>query len=271
MKSKIVLLGLTALGLSALTATACIIEGTVTCPNGTTDKRIRVYLTSGPSTYTNPKGFYQLVGGSGPNTVCIDTKSLNNKFTVVGSPCQDVIGNPNDIAIANFTLTGASCATPPPQGLCWLTGGGTIGADPGTPNFTYGGVVNPGCSPTAAGGGNFNVLDHVTGVHFKGLTITVTGCSGVSDKAPPVPVNIIDFSGSGVIGPLGNEATPVTFKARAIDNGEPGGGADQLYLEVVDGTGAVVLLISTDATNPDVVNPVTVSTGNLQIHTSSCN
>ena len=58
----------------------------------------------------------------------------------------------------------------------------------------------------------------------------------------------------------------------AIDNGEPGGGKDALYLRVYDcNTGTILMLISTDAANPLDVAPVTISTGNLQIHTSACN
>src|SRR5438309_4486662 len=36
-----------------------------------------------------------------------------------------------------------------------LTGGGTIKGGKGQPLHSFGGVVNPGCSPTAAGGGNW--------------------------------------------------------------------------------------------------------------------
>ncbi len=158
---------------------------------------------------------------------------------------------------------------------CWLTGGGTVDKNNGVPHFSFGGVVNPGCSPTAAGGGNWNVVDHWAGLHFKGLMISVIGCSGTSDKAPPVALNVIDFEGVGTItGIAGNPMpeTGVCFRARAEDHGEPGHGKDKLYLRVYDcNTGATLLLISADTSDPTDIAPVEISTGNLQIHTSGCN
>lgn len=154
------------------------------------------------------------------------------------------------------------------------SGGGTIYKIKGKPNFSYGGVVNPGCSPTAAGGGNWNVIDHYEGLHFKGQNITVTGCGGVPTKSPKVDVNIIDFTGTGTLTGVGGNTmaeTPVCFVAEAHDNSEPGHHKDSLYLNVYDcSTGASLMLISTDPNNPSDVAPVTISTGNLQIHTSSC-
>jgi hypothetical protein len=51
---------------------------------------------------------------------------------------------------------------------------------------------------------------------------------------------------------------------RAIDNLEPGGGSDMLYLSVSDGS-TTVMQIGNSAADPAII-----STGNLQIHTSSC-
>jgi hypothetical protein len=157
---------------------------------------------------------------------------------------------------------------------CWLTGGGTIDKDKGTPHYSFGGVVNPGCSPTAAGGGNWNVVDHFAGLHFKGLMISVIGCSGSSDKAPPVNLNVIDFEGFGTITGISGNSMPETavcFRARAEDHGEPGGGKDRLYLRVYDcSSGHTFLLISANQSDPTDIAPVEISTGNLQIHTSGC-
>ncbi len=269
MKSKRVLLGLAALALSALTATACIIEGVVSCPNGTTSAGIPVFIVGGASTVTDGSGLYVLsVPSGGKYTVCVGSP-LPDGFTIKGNGCANVIADPNDIVVQDFTLDGPACANIPPPGPCWLTGGGTIGKTQGVANYTYGGVVNPACSPSPAGGGNWNVLDHFSGLHFKGQFITVTNCHGVPTRSPKVTVNVIDFMGTGVIGPLGGETTPVTFFAEAIDNNEPGSGSDALWLRVTDSGGHVLMLISTSS-DPAVVAPVTISTGNLQIHQTSC-
>ena len=87
-------------------------------------------------------------------------------------------------------------------------------------------------------------------------------------RSPRVNVNIIDFHGTGTIDGIdGNPETKiaVTFVGRVIDNQESGGGADKLFIRVNNGA-IVVLQIGNSA-----ADPATVSTGNLQIHTSSCN
>ena len=57
---------------------------------------------------------------------------------------------------------------------------------------------------------------------------------------------------------------PVSVVGRAIDNHDGGAGADQLFLTVTDGVNTL-LQVGTSA-----ANPATISTGNLQIHQSSC-
>ncbi len=152
--------------------------------------------------------------------------------------CKDFSVDANvSIVEVDFTLGGSFCTPPPPSGPCWLTGGGTIGKTKGVPDYNFGGVVNPGCSPTAAGGGNWNVVDHLHNLHFKGLEISVIACSGGPDKAPAVNVNTIDFQGTGTLkGIAGNSMpeTPVCFLGHAEDHGEPGGVEDRLYLNVYD-------------------------------------
>jgi hypothetical protein len=147
-----------------------------------------------------------------------------------------------------------------------MTGGGTLGRGK-TPDFSYGGVVYPGCSPKAAEGGNWNVIDHVNGLHFSGQAIIVDSCSGDPTRSPKVDVRIIDFHGVGILSGIGGnpaETVPVTFVGRAIDNHDGGSGSDQLYLRVTVGA-TTVLLIGTSA-----ALPATISTGNIQIHQSSC-
>jgi len=181
----------------------------------------------------------------------------------------------------SFLLENPACASvqpPPPPNTnsagCWLTGGGTIKSGKGKPVFSFGGVVNPGCSPTAAGGGNWNVIAHQAKLHFKGLIIEVVDCGNVpgvrpGSKSPKTPFNFIEFQGTGVLSGIGGNKVDygaVSFFAHAEDLGEPGHRTDRLYLRVYDGTGNTLLLISGETANPLDVSPVAISTGNLQIH-----
>jgi hypothetical protein len=275
MKMKTAISGLMGLTWSVFSAHAWNVSGVVSCPNDNTASGIVVSVAGVGSTTTDNHGAYvlELPPTSATYTICVDTNSLPAGATV--SDCVSFsIDTNNEYADVNFTLSGPFCETPPTSGTCWLTGGGTIGKTHGVPDFNFGGVVDPGCSPTAAGGGNWNVVDHSNGLHFKGLLIQVIGCGGSPDKAPPVNVNIIDFEGTGTLAGIGGNSTPETavcFRARAEDHGEPGGGKDRLYLDVYDcQTGASLMLISSDPANPMNIAPVPISTGNLQIHTSGC-
>ena len=147
-----------------------------------------------------------------------------------------------------------------------MTGGGTI-VDGKTLLFSYGGVVYPGCSSKAADGGNWNVIAHQAGLHFQGQSITVDGCSGVPTRSPKVNVNVIDFHGTGILSGIGGnpDATiQVDFVGQATDNSDGGAGSDLLYLKVTSGTTTMLLIDDGNG------GPATVSTGNIQIHTSSC-
>ncbi len=246
----------------------------VSCPNDVGVDRVKVRIFDGNvevnGGWTDTLGVIVLCGGltvGETYTVCLDETTLPEGASI-RRPCQDITVTSFAPPAIDFIVDGDFCSdeTPPP-GLCWLTGGGTILKSKGVPNYSFGGVVYPGCSPTAADGGNWNVVDHNTGLHFQGQHIVVDSCSGVSTRSPRVNVNIIDFHGTGIIGGIGGnpEATvAVTFVGRAIDNLEPGGGNDRLFLRV--NNGAIVMLQI--GTGPD--GTVATSTGNLQIHTSSC-
>ncbi len=176
---------------------------------------------------------------------------------------------------SNFLLENPTCGA---TAKCWLTGGGTIDTSSGQPIYSYGGVVNPGCSAIAAGGGNWNVIWHTANLHFKGLSIQVDGCGNApgynaGSSSPKTPFNYIDFHGVGTLSGIeGNNANygVVYFSARAMDLKDGGKLNDQLYLRVYDGAGNTLLLISTDQANALNVAPVVVSTGNLQLHISGC-
>lgn len=263
MKAKMMMAGLLAAVLPCLTVDACWVPIRIACPNDATSSGILVTIPGAGRAYTDNLGIAMIeVPAFGSYTVCVDTTTLPAGSTLKKA-CQgiDVV----DFAppVVNFTLGGDFCGTLPPQGPCWLTGGGTIGSGK-VPNFSFGGVVYPGCSPNAADGGNWNVVDHNAGLHFQGQAIIVDGCSGVSTQSPKVNVNIIDFHGTGILDGI-NGQIPVSFVGRAIDNLEPGAGNDMLFIVVTDASNNVVLQIGTSA-----AAPATINTGNLQIHTSSC-
>ena len=202
----------------------------------------------------------------GNYTICVDPSNLPAGATLTPL-CKNIKVVTEDTTYVDIALGGDFCSTPPPPGPCWLTGGGTIGKGK-TPDFSFGGVVYPGCSPKVAEGGNWNVISHADGLHFSGQQIIVDSCSGVATKSPKVNVNIIDFHGTGILSGIGGnpQATiAVWFVGRAIDKLESGGGSDMLYLSVSDGS-TIVLQIGNSAADPAII-----STGNLQIHQSSCN
>jgi hypothetical protein len=245
----------------------------IACPNDLAPSPVKVRLYAGgaevSANWTDNLGVVSFCGLTLGTTynICVDESTLPAGATL-NKPCQEITMVTMAPPIVEFVLRGAFCDETPPPGECWLTGGGTVYKSRGVPAFSYGGVVYPGCSPFAAGGGNWNVVDHATGLHFQGQNIVVDSCSGVSTRSPRVNVNIIDFHGTGIIeGIAGNPEAQiaVTFVGRAIDNLESGGGADKLYIRVNNGA-TVVMQIGNSA-----ADPATISTGNLQIHTSSCN
>lgn len=266
-KTKTIMYGLLAAGLSSLTASACLLQVRVACPNDTTAAGIEVCIDGVGCTTTDDLGLTDPidVGGLGTFTVCINPATLPAGAKL--SPlCKNVKVESDAPPVVEFVLGGDFCQTPPPPGECWMTGGGTLGKGK-TPDFSFGGVVYPGCSPKAADGGNWNVIDHAASLHFQGQHIVVDSCSGAATTSPKVNVRIIDFHGEGIIGGIGlnpDDTVACTFVGRVIDNHEGGAGSDQLYIEVTD-AGGVALKIGTSA-----AAPATISTGNLQIHTSSC-
>jgi len=269
MNPKFSLYGFLALGLSALTADACILQIRIACPNDTAASGVRVCVDGGACDLTDNLGIATIaVDNFGTYTVCVDPTTLPAGATLTPL-CQKIKVISDAPPLIEFALGGYFCSTTPPPGPCWLTGGGTIDKTKNTPNFSFGGVVYPGCSPKAADGGNWNVVDHNTGLHFQGQHIIVDNCSGVNTKSPRVNVNIIDFHGEGVLKVNGGSdldpVVPVTFVGRAIDNLESGGGNDMLFLVVLDESNNIVMQIGASA-----AAPATITTGNLQIHTTSC-
>ena len=174
-------------------------------------------------------------------SVCVDNSTLP-AGAKLNPNCKNIKVLTEDTTFVELSLTGDFCLTPPPPGACWMTGGGTLGKGK-TPDYSYGGVVYPGCSPKAAEGGDWNVVSHNDGLHFQGQAIVVDACSGDPTSSPKVNVRIIDFHGTGILSGIGGDpadTVPVTFVARAIDNHDGGAGSDQLYLNVTIGATTVL-------------------------------
>lgn len=174
---------------------------------------------------------------------------------------------------------------------CWLTGGGakfsTISggyvAEHG-PQQNFGGNVNPSCSPEPGQGGQWNHIDHAARLHFQGTAIVVDRCGNVDgitpgSTSPVTPYNFIEFHGTGTLkGIKGNKVDhgTVCFQARAEDRNEPGSNeakygayTDRYYLRVTDCAGTTLLVLESPYA-PGDADPVTITSGNLQIHVSSC-
>jgi len=279
MKSKLIGAACLAAALTLQLASACPITVVVACPNGNLASGVSVALfdcannpigtgtTDGSGSTTISIVVPPCANGTFPFniTACVDTKTLPNGASLTGSACQTVVV-PSDLGnSATFDLTGPFC-TPPSASACWETGGGTLDKSKGNVVWTFGGVIYPGCSSAAAGGGNLNIVNHVTGLHFKGLDFVVDDCRGVPTKSPKVTVNIIDWHGIGYVsGADEGKKTPVTFVGTFRDAKESGANSDGLYIRVVDGGGKLVFQIGG---GPDDLDLLT--TGNVQIHQSSC-
>ena len=271
MKLKMIMAGLLVAALSGMSALACVIQVRIACPNDSAASGVLVSVSGVGNATTDNLGIASFdVPGFGTYTIQVWTGTLPAGATLKFD--TKTINVQNDAPpVVEFEINGTFCETPPPPGDCWLTGGGTIGKiSRGVANYSFGGVVYPGCSPKAADGGNWNVINHATGLHFQGQKIIVDDCSGVETKSPRVNVNIIDFHGTGVISGIGGNPLvkmEVSFVGRAVDNKESGGGSDMLYLKVTPiGGGSTLLQVGNTA-----VDPAIISDGNLQIHTTSCN
>jgi len=157
--------GVLAFGLSAVMANACILTVRVACPNDAAAAGVIVCASSPNGDYcgvTDGLGIADIqLPGFDTYTVCVDTTTLPAGATLAPT-CQKIKVISDAPPLMEFELGGNFCSVPPPPGPCWLTGGGTVDKTKGTPNYTFGGVVYPGCSPKAADGGNWNVVDHFT-------------------------------------------------------------------------------------------------------------
>jgi len=297
---KSVCLGCLIWGAGVLSANAWFAQGYIYCDanqNGQIDANIDVGLQSVLMVVVNTSGTFSNANWTAADGFFIvGVPEGEDSYILYAHPATLAAGAVTLVPAAGvyaFTLTtnqdtfsgdflintGGVCpaSTPPTNGACWLTGGGTIKAN-GKPQHSFGGVVYPGCSPKAAGGGNWNHVAHSLGLHFKGTEMGVVSCGNMpgippGSRSPKTPFNYIEFQGTGTLkGIGGNKADygQVYFFAHCEDRNEPGKGIDRYYLRVYAADGTTLLRVSADAANPLDVAPVAISTGNLQMHVSSC-
>ncbi|HYV67317.1 MAG TPA: hypothetical protein VE964_13830 [Myxococcales bacterium] len=277
-------------------ARAWDVQGHIFCdatglPLGNVTVNVTGSTAAGPfaaSTTTDDTGFYfiQLPESPGAFTETLDLTALGGGSSNPATPVDFVTSADASEVINDFVVTSPGC-----QKLgCWLTGGGTEKSTvTGTllathlPNQSFGGNVNPGCSPTAGSGGDWNHVDKGDKLHFHGTTIVVDRCGNVDgippgSRSPKTPFNFIEFHGTGTLqGIRGSKADygTVCFSARAEDRHEPGSGpnagalVDRYFIQVTDCAGTPLLVLE-DTTQPGASDPVPISTGNLQLHVSSC-
>ena len=187
---------------TAHTANAWHLTGQVKCPNGSTFKNVTIEVVgtscqgafSGQAT-TDSEGLYSIALPDCDGTYCasVDPNSLPAGATASpaggGNGCFNTTVA-DDSEVINWDVSGAICD----QHACWFTGGGAK-LDPlfGLPAghkgkwISFGGNVNPGCSPTAGDGGNWNHVDRISNIHFQGRTIQVLDCGNVTPPPTPDP------------------------------------------------------------------------------------
>lgn len=291
--------GVTALIMSALSAQAWQVTGQVRCPNGVTFKDVVINVTGttpsgafSTSAATDAEGLYfiALPESDGSYVATINPATLPQDATVASplSVAFNITGSDFE-KVASWEIGGVACD----RGVCWFTGGGTridtiLGipvAEKGQKN-SFGGNVNPGCSPTAGDGGNWNHVARDLKLHFQGRAIQVVRCGNVTpppdpgSSSPKTPYNFIEWTGTGTLkGIQGNKIDygAVTFFARTEDRNEPGAkdgnagsGIDRYFLRVVDAGGVTRLLIDADGIDDGKVDPSEITSGNFQLHISSC-
>jgi hypothetical protein len=245
------------------------------------------------SAIANTDGIYAFpLTTGGTYTVEIDQSTLpaGAALQVPSSGSYVVELSIGEIERRDFIVDDASCGD---SGACWMTAGGVkfevlmdgMAAEAG-PKDSFGGNVYPSCSPEPGDGGQWNHIAHGAKLHFLGTSIRVVRCGNVTgidpgSESPVTPFNFIEFEGEGTLsGIKGNKfpKTAVRFFARVEDHNEPGNenaadgeDVDRYFLRVYegDGAGTTHLLVDVDG-DPDTVDPLTITGGNLQLHFSSC-
>ena len=303
-KSLLTLCAAALLALSAAPALAWHLEGRVYCEGtGLTMSGVTLHVTSTDggtpfSEYvtTNDIGYYFTWLPDTPR--CFRVEPVLGTGETVATPAAGFVEfcttEANSAINQDWVLKSPRCGAGG-DALCWLTGGGAkfsavTGGNVGDagPRHSFGGNVNPGCSPTAGEGGQWNNVAHGARLHFQGRAIEVLRCGNVDgippgSDSPVTPFNYIEFQGTGTLkGIKGNKVNHplVYFWGRCEDRNEPGSNGqrdgtlkDRYFLNVysnpADPAGSSLLLVDVDG-NPATTDPLTITDGNLQIHISSC-
>lgn len=290
------------LALSAVPALAWHLEGRVYCEGtGLPMAGVTLHVTSadGGAPFsefitTNDIGYYFTWLPDTPRCFRVEPVLGAGEACVAPAACfvEFCTTEANSTIEQSWTISSPRCGK---EALCWLTGGGAkfsavTGGNVGDagPRHSFGGNVNPGCSPTAGEGGQWNNVAHSLRLHFQGRAIEVLRCGNVDgippgSESPVTPFNYIEFQGTGTLkGIKGNKVDMplVYFWGRCEDRNEPGSNGqrdgtlkDRYFLHVysnpTDPNGSTLLLVDVDG-NPATVDPITITDGNLQIHISSC-
>lgn len=253
------------------------------------------YTTSGS---TGDDGYYYVTLPDTPDTwiLTIDAASIPSDAVYVEPPSGQFLESTSDadqVLYNEWLIDSQLCK--PAAGKCWMTGGGTV-LDTITGMFlaqkgkdhSFGGNVNPSCSAEPGDGGSWNHVAHTLKLHFHGQSIRVVRCGNVDgippgSTSPSTAFNFIEFTGTGTLkGIKGNKADfgTVYFFARVEDRNEPGskgnndGAAiDRYYINVYTDPSkpkaTSKILVDIDR-NADTIDPSPITTGNLQLHTTSC-
>ncbi len=301
MKRLLGLLTVAMMLLGAGTALACHIQGNVYCDGTALPLQgvvVRAVSTNPEAPFTGTattdiNGYYYLVlpNAVGQYHVTLDLDVNETVVTPVAGSYDISITNPPEAFTLNWVIGSPACAR---EG-CWLTGGGarfsqvtqTLLGQAGK-QHNWGGNVNPGCSPTAGQGGQWNDVADALKLHFQGFAMHVVRCGNVDgippgSTSPVTPYNFIEFEGTGRLqGIKGNkvEYGTVYFFARCEDRNEPGSSGqrdgsrkDRYFLNVftseADPVGSSVFVVDEDG-NAATVDPLVITDGNLQIHVSGC-
>ena len=145
-------------------------------------------------------------------------------------------------------LAGAE-VTPPPPGECdFVTGGGFIIRDSGfKANFGVGG----GCKkngPDAPFWGHLNYIDHETGLHVHGTSVTGYFITGDTTR---------DICGEATT----NQVGPVSYRVTVDDQGEPGVN-DRFIIRLSSG-------YTTESDSNNTLGGDGPGGGNIQLHKSN--